>query len=359
MGQSLVLESFEQARVLNLLEALSTSLDLRELLDHAYTELLALVSADCGALAVSSPERPLAYDWIVARLPPAFLGEYERMAPDDFVYKSVVVKPNVVLRDAEMISRRDLQENSMYARAVQCGCPLERVMAVMLHVHEDFRSGLSLYREKDVAFTERESAILQRLVPALGNTVANCRTFERLTGERMVLDALLESQGLAVVVMGASGREVARSGPAVALLDRWFAPVERAGTSVPRVLLDELAKRARRQIDERNDGMPWVRSGAGADLHVRFLPLARPQRAWALVLKVLPHEEPLPAVWTKLLTPTEQKVASRAIRGWSNEEIARDLGCAEGTVKTHVYRIFNKVGVKNRTALMHRAALLR
>jgi DNA-binding NarL/FixJ family response regulator len=37
-------------------------------------------------------------------------------------------------------------------------------------------------------------------------------------------------------------------------------------------------------------------------------------------------------------------------RGLSNEEIAQELIIGEGTVKTHVGRIFDKLGVRDRPA---------
>lgn len=63
------------------------------------------------------------------------------------------------------------------------------------------------------------------------------------------------------------------------------------------------------------------------------------------------------AGWASL-TPTERQVAELAAGGRPNAEIARDLLMSPATVKTHLTRIFGKVGVRNRTELAaaHRAA---
>jgi two-component system nitrate/nitrite response regulator NarL len=53
----------------------------------------------------------------------------------------------------------------------------------------------------------------------------------------------------------------------------------------------------------------------------------------------------------KLLTQREWKVMTLAAEGLSNKEIARNLNMTAGTAKIHLYHIFQKVGVKNRTAL--------
>jgi two-component system, NarL family, nitrate/nitrite response regulator NarL len=52
-----------------------------------------------------------------------------------------------------------------------------------------------------------------------------------------------------------------------------------------------------------------------------------------------------------LLTPREREMVSLTMEGLSNKEIARKLGLAEGTVKIHLYNIYQKLGVSNRTAL--------
>jgi DNA-binding NarL/FixJ family response regulator len=51
------------------------------------------------------------------------------------------------------------------------------------------------------------------------------------------------------------------------------------------------------------------------------------------------------------LTAREHEVATLVARGWSNKEVARELGVTDGTVKFHVHNILRKLGEKNRTAL--------
>jgi DNA-binding NarL/FixJ family response regulator len=49
------------------------------------------------------------------------------------------------------------------------------------------------------------------------------------------------------------------------------------------------------------------------------------------------------------LTPREGEVLSGIARGWRNRRVADDLGIAEGTVKTHLKRLFGKLCARNRT----------
>ncbi len=52
------------------------------------------------------------------------------------------------------------------------------------------------------------------------------------------------------------------------------------------------------------------------------------------------------------LTAREREIAQLATRGLANKAIARELCLCEGTVKLHFHHIFQKIGVRNRTALM-------
>ena len=48
------------------------------------------------------------------------------------------------------------------------------------------------------------------------------------------------------------------------------------------------------------------------------------------------------------LTPAERGVLRAVNAGWSNKEIARELGVAVPTVKHHVHSVLTKLGVRRR-----------
>jgi DNA-binding NarL/FixJ family response regulator len=56
--------------------------------------------------------------------------------------------------------------------------------------------------------------------------------------------------------------------------------------------------------------------------------------------------------WSKVLTPREREILLLVGRGWSNKDVARELGLRPGTVKIHVHSIFVKLGERNRAGLV-------
>ena len=59
------------------------------------------------------------------------------------------------------------------------------------------------------------------------------------------------------------------------------------------------------------------------------------------------------------LSPREREVYDLLSRGLTNRQIAEALFIEESTVKVHVHHIYDKTGIRSRTALAVRAALER
>ena len=71
------------------------------------------------------------------------------------------------------------------------------------------------------------------------------------------------------------------------------------------------------------------------------------QRAMQLAMSPDSPRDPLEA-----LSARERAVASLAQRGLRNKEIADELGLTEGTVKVHLHKVFEKLGLRGRTELI-------
>jgi two-component system, NarL family, response regulator LiaR len=181
------------------------------------------------------------------------------------------------------------------------------------------------------------------------------------------LRTFLELQdGIAVVGEAADGEEAVRQAealrPDVVVMDLVMPRLDGVGA------MRELRRRlpATRVIvltsfteDERL--LPAIQAGAAGYLLKNVAPaeLARAVRAAhageALLDPVIAARlveaiaQPAGAPVTEKLTAREQEVLALIARGFSNKRIARELGIAEKTVKTHVGHVLSKLGVSDRT----------
>jgi two-component system, NarL family, nitrate/nitrite response regulator NarL len=71
------------------------------------------------------------------------------------------------------------------------------------------------------------------------------------------------------------------------------------------------------------------------------------QRAMDLAMSPDQSSDPFEA-----LSSRERAVAALVQRGLRNKEIADELGLTEGTVKVHLHKVFDKLGVRSRTDLI-------
>ena len=62
-----------------------------------------------------------------------------------------------------------------------------------------------------------------------------------------------------------------------------------------------------------------------------------------------------PADALPCLSPRQQAVLRSLLQGKSNKLIARDIGIAEGTVKAHLWAVYQVLGVQSRAQAMYRA----
>jgi RNA polymerase sigma-70 factor len=120
---------------------------------------------------------------------------------------------------------------------------------------------------------------------------------EKDTADRsQFLEAIFRHQGTEGIVLAPPGTEVMRTAQASTLLEKWFAPQEVTGEMV------------------------------------------------------------MPSAWRTLLTQRQAQVVDRVLKGWDNKLIAEDLGCTVATVKKHLQRIFDKLGVSSQASLLTLAA---
>jgi DNA-binding CsgD family transcriptional regulator len=72
-------------------------------------------------------------------------------------------------------------------------------------------------------------------------------------------------------------------------------------------------------------------------------------------MKTLGNREPVRVVSAKglsLLTRRQEQIVNMVIEGLPKPEIAEKLDLSAHTVKNHLYRIYEKLGISNRTELI-------
>ncbi|NOK19000.1 helix-turn-helix transcriptional regulator [Corallococcus carmarthensis] len=341
--------------LLDVMTALTSSLDLTEVFSESHRVLSRVLAADFGGLCVSRPGEPGQYDWpMVHDMPQVFFDRYPEISDECFVSAAVIQQPNIVLRDTEMLSRQEMWNSAMYAHCREMHMPVERVISVSLDMGLGWHSGFTLYRENRKAFSEQERAFLQRLTPILARTVRNCLMLGDLARQGDLLDQLFRHTGLESIVLSPPNTELMRTPHSTALLHRWFpdAPCGRFG--LPQVLLEALERLSRsgQRMLSGQDVLTFRRPGKS--LKVTFLPLpAHPGRTpWALLFQEVFHKVQLPTDWRKRLTPRELEVVERVLNGWDNQTIAEDMGSSLNTLKTHLKRVFVKLAVPSRSKLI-------
>jgi DNA-binding CsgD family transcriptional regulator len=341
-----------------LIGVLHSSLNLSEVLGRARDVLLQLIPADYMGLCIVTPGQSVEYEWMVPGPRVALLERYAEVVEDDFVRKAVVRRPDVAMRDSEMLPRKELERSLLYQRSRELDLRLEHVMATLLTVRPGVYGGLTLYRDRRQPFSEKHSAILQGLSPHFVNAVRNCRDMAvASTGDRL-LEELHRRHGSAFLVVVPPAIEKLRSPRAAALLDKWFSPSDLHISGIPHELVERLTALTRMAPDAKLKANAWVRSRGDEYLVVTFLELPETSgpRPWALVLNEFSPSIPLPDEMARPLTPAQVKIAKGILRNWSNEQIAEALGLSPATVKTHVRDIFRKLKCDSRADFIYQAA---
>lgn len=345
-------------RLLNAASALHVSSDLDEVARAFHGEICGLISADVVAICLSRPEGAF-YDWYTTDCPASFFDEYPSLAAKDFIATAVKQRPNRVLVDHEMAPRPLIESNGLYVRAHELGLPFEQAMSVLVD-GELGHGGVTFYRTRRKPFTERERRALQLLVKPLGQAISRCRGYARDVDLRELIEVCLSAQGLQLLVVDERGREQFRSEGLTDLVGSWFAAKERVPNGLPKLL-----------PCWRNEVLQWPRDQTVGRLHVREHEVERLEVrgqdvrtasgrryvAFVFTEHALPGR--LPDELGRKLTQRQREVAQAVLRGWDNQLIAQQLGCTLGTVKKHVYMIFETLGVDSRIRLQVLAQRLR
>lgn len=189
---------------------------------------------------------------------------------------------------------------------------------------------------------------------------------------RRGLSRVLEEAGLEVVGEAGDGAEAMRLaaelGPDVVLMDLHMPGVD--GVEATRALGARFPVLALTVSEDDEDLVRAVQAGARGYLIKRAEPeeLARAVRAVAAGQSALSPEMTVPALealrhtprrWPARLSPRQRQVLAGILQGHSNRRIAEALAISPHTVRTHVERLYEQLGVSSRTELIRLATARR
>jgi len=342
------------------ISALNSSLSFPQVLEATREPLLELAQADSAALCLMRVTPSLDFQWVVPgpRIP--LLDKYAGVSDHDFVRGPIFARPNVVLRDQEMLSREEYEHSPLYQLSRELGMGLEHVMAVLLPIRPDFLGAFALYRTRRRSFPSRSATVLSSLTAHLVNSVRNCSDVQALSTGACLLEELYSRPDSGFLIVEPPSRVVLRSRRATGLLEKWFAPSDFDSSGLPECFRTQLNALVHMCADSRLGKNVWVSLHIDAYRVVRFVELPAPEgpRQWALVMNELPMSIPLPVEMRRKLTPREADIARLLLRNQSNARIANELSLSCLTVKTHVRNLFNKLGVDDRADFLYQAAHL-
>lgn len=167
-----------------------------------------------------------------------------------------------------------------------------------------------------------------------------------------LLFSVLENTEVGVVVVDSAGHAIYMNPSARSLLESGAGQIPEWASQHLDPMLEQV-RASGGQVVER-----WTQSDLV--LRVRARPLDSTSGATVLEITVA-HAAGSRQIEELLsrslqLSQTDAKLLSLLWRGLSNEEIAQSLGVRVGTVKSRLFRLYQKLGVKRRPAAVLRAA---
>ena len=249
---------------------------------------------------------------------------------------------NTAVKISDALTDRQFRSLAMY----NDGLRKDRVnyqIGLVLTFSQTCQTVACLHRDKR-DFSERDRLILNLLGPHIIQASRNAETAAWL----MRAAAGGETDG-GVIVLGPDRRISYFSETAFRTLTRHFKPLRTHGR-----LPEDLDRwvRAERQGRTTVGGpppKPFSKPGDGTDLIARLVMGRAGEETIVLTEKRLPSD-PRTGLETLGLTPRESEVLYWVAHGKSNTAVSGILGITLNTVKKHLDRIYQKLGVENRTA---------
>jgi len=211
--------------------------------------------------------------------------------------------------------------------------------------------GLALNRDSR-SFTDRDRLVLNLARPYLALLHRQVEQDERFGPLLDALESAADASGQSTIVFDASGRVEFATAESRRLLERYFgAPLSWSGA-----LPDDVNTWIARQrawppvIGSTPPAEALVVHGDDGRLTLTYLQGLKARDRDVLVLEERRAALPVATLAALGLTPREAEILAVLANGKTNPEIAAQLSLSEKTVRTHLERVYKKLGVTNRAA---------
>lgn len=254
---------------------------------------------------------------------------------------------------------------------------IRRQMALYIRSKDNLIGVIGAHRSKNQCFGERELAIGGIIAPHLASALEKTQLFVRIKKKGDFFRAICDYTSIGVAIFDAKIEPIYLNQKAMEIcarikqedidfgkkdLDRFLLPVEFYDDCAElRYHLQDFPRNLRPLFKQRTTA---VSSMEKYSIHCQLLdknltgikgPL------FLITMKDISEYQRVDKVKLKEeynLSNREIEIVNHIFKGYKNSEIAETLFICEGTVKNHLKNIFEKMAVKNRTSLIHKALSL-
>lgn len=255
-----------------------------------------------------------------------------------------------VAKISDFLSRREWKRLELYREFYRYFGVLHQMIAEVTTPGSVITAIACNRKRRD--FDERDRLALNLLRPHLAQAFENAGRVAELRLEVVRRDAALEALDQAIVRVDGDGRALGASDSAERLLRGLGSPPGVRALTLPdevRAWVREVADTLR-QTGDRLATPRWLTLRAGArEVRLRLLPDPRPDQFVLVACSAedAARSETLEALG---LTPKQAEVLSLVARGLTNREAAQRMGASARTVQNHLAAVFDRLGVRTRSA---------
>lgn len=295
----------------------------------------------------------------------AYHGQYYALDP------FVGLPSDHVVTVGEFLDERSWLESAYYQRFLS-GMDVFHILGADIHLPDGGNCRLRVSRPRSaLPFSAADKALCDRLLPHFRRALRVYAHISRLEAERSLYSETLSRMDVATIFLDQSGRVLRTNAVAEQLLQaadglsclrgrlRAAAPAEQLRLQQ---LIAAALSPAAQPMPRLAEAMSITRRAGGGHLSLMVQPMARGaalegERRAAAVIFLRDHEQvhraPEEVVRQVFrLTPAETALAMQLLKGLSLEQSAAALHVTRNTARTHLSRIFAKLGVRRQTEMM-------